>query len=488
MAVLVRERSPSLWRHWRWLLLVLAGLAIVGAAGWGVWRWALAPAADALLEPLPQDPHIQVFFNQSQAARYTEAYRPQERLGDDLEAIVIGAIASAQRSVDIAVQELRLPGIAWALVERHRAGVQVRVILEDSYRRPLSQISAPELAAMEDRDRARYVDGMQIIDQDQDGQLSQAEINQNDALMILQNAGIPILDDRADGSRGSDLMHHKFVVVDQRWVVMGSANFTPSDMHGDFLKPDSRGNPNHLIRIDSIEVARLFAQEFALLWGDGVGQLPNSYFGLQKPYRPPSRVMVRPDAAVTVQFSPISPTQNWWNSGNGLIGNTLNRAQQRVDFALFVFSDQNLSNILGVRQQQGVTVRGVIDESFIFRSYSEGLDLLGVALPDDRCRLEAENRPWGGAIATLGTPTLPDGDLLHHKFAVVDGRWVITGSQNWSDAANHSNDENVVVIENATVAAHFEREFERLYGTAALGVPLALQERIQQQSARCGRP
>ena len=46
----------------------------------------------------------------------------------------------------------------------------------------------------------------------------------------------------------------------------------------------------------------------------------------------------------------------------------------------------------------------------------------------------------------MGVPILPKGDLLHDKFAVIDNKTVITGSHNWSEAANHGNDETLIVI------------------------------------------
>lgn len=484
MAVFIRERSPSLPRRLRRLsLLGLAGLAIAGISLWG-FRWARSLQPQPLLEPLPQDAYIQAYFNHSEATFYTEPYRFQERMGDNLEQVVIDAIQSADESVDVAVQELRLPGIAIALRERQQAGVKVRVILENSYRQPLSEMAVSG-TEMDERERDRYEDAIQLIDQNRDGQLSPEEIAQNDAIVILEQAKIPILDDRADGSRGSDLMHDKFVIVDGRTLVVGSANFTTSDMHGDFLTPDTRGNANHLLRIESRELAQVFSQEFALMWGDGVGGAADSRFGVQKPYRGPQTVTLAPNSTVTVKFSPTSSSQNWWASGNGLIGHTLSEAKHQVDLALFVFSDQYLSYVLEARHHEGVSVRALIDANFMFRNYSEGLDMMGVALPDERCRIEAGNHPWGEAIATVGTPNLPEGDMLHHKFAVVDGTTVVTGSQNWSASANHSNDENVLVVHNATVAAHFEREFERLYRDAILGVPLDIQEKIQRQTDKC---
>lgn len=206
--------------------------------------------------PLPQDKQIQVYTNHEPASSYTEPYRKYTRDGDNLEQIIIEAISTAQSMVDVAVQELRLPGVAQALVERHRAGVKVRVILENTYSRPFSQFMSEEVTALPQRDRDRYNEARQLIDLSGDNQLGPDEINQRDALVILDNANIPRIDDTADGSAGSNLMHHKFLLVDGRTVIVTSANLTTSDVHGDFKSPSSRGNANNLLKIESPELAR----------------------------------------------------------------------------------------------------------------------------------------------------------------------------------------------------------------------------------------
>jgi len=43
----------------------------------------------------------------------------------------------------------------------------------------------------------------------------------------------------------------------------------------------------------------------------------------------------------------------------------------------------------------------------------------------------------------------------------------------------------LLVINSPVVAAHFEREFERLYTQAVLGVPVAVQQKIQAQKQKC---
>jgi phosphatidylserine/phosphatidylglycerophosphate/cardiolipin synthase-like enzyme len=448
--------------------------------------WRSQDAGVTLQPPLPQDPNIQVYFNQAQSAAYTDPYRQRQRLGDDLEAVIVEAIAAAQVSVDVAVQELTLPRIAQALRDKYQSGVPVRVVLENQYSTSWSQVSPQDVAALDERQQNDYTEFKQFVDVNGDRQLSQDELLTRDALSILQAGGVPVIDDTADGSKGSDLMHHKVVIIDNTIVLVGSVNFTMSGVHGDYGSATSLGNANHLLKITSPALAAMFSEEFALLWGDGPGGQTDSLFGLQKPHRPPQQVALSPTSSITVQFSPASPSRHTWEeSANGLIGRTLSRSTQTIDMALFVFSDQTLSHALQRQQQAGTQIRALIEPGLAYRSYSETLDIMGVALPNSRCNYDEGNRPWMRPLTTVGVPQLPDGDVLHHKFGVIDHHLVITGSQNWSAAANNSNDENVLVIDNATVAAHFEREFERLYGAASLGVPSWLQDKMTDQQAKC---
>jgi phosphatidylserine/phosphatidylglycerophosphate/cardiolipin synthase-like enzyme len=431
---------------------------------------------------LPQYPLIQAYFNQSNDSRYTEPYRQQTRSGDHLEELIVAAISSARSTVDIAVQEFRLPGIAQALANRQRSGIKVRLIVENLYNRPLS-LAAPQLAVLPKREQERYAELVRLADANKDGSLSEAEISNGDALAIVRDAGIPVIDDTADGSKGSGLMHHKFVVVDGKTVIVTSANFTTSDIHGDFNSTASRGNPNNLLRLSSPELAKLFTQEFDIMWGDGPGRKPDSKFGVKKPMRPIARIQVG-SATVAVQFSPATSKTPWPQTPNGLIDRTLAKAKTSVNLALFVFSAQQLANTLEAKSQQGVGIRALVDSSFVYRPYSEAMDMMGASLLQD-CKLEVENRPWAKPLTTVGMPKLPVGDRLHHKFGVVDGKTVITGSHNWSEAANRANDETLLVVESPTVAAHFEREFDRLYQGAILGIPARIKQKMDSRSSEC---
>jgi phosphatidylserine/phosphatidylglycerophosphate/cardiolipin synthase-like enzyme len=455
--------------------LAVGSIAITIFCGYWFWLRPQSGSADNL-PLLPQDESIQIYFNHDRTVGFTEPYRQKTRRGADLAAKIIAAIESAQSQIDIAVQEFQLPNIAQALATKSQTGIKIRVILEHNYSRPLSELTATDIDGLTSREREHYQEFQQLVDLDRNGSLSPDELNQRDALIILKNAKIPILDDTADGSKGSGLMHHKFMVVDGHQVIVTSANWTTSDVYGDFSHPESEGNQNNLVAIASSDLAAAFTNEFNLMWGDGTTGNQISQFKAHKPVRTPVEVLVG-KTRVLVQFSPTSQQQAWEDSSNGSIGKLLGTSQQQVDLALFVFSEPTLGNILQTQSQHGVKVRGLIDRQFAYREYSSALSLMG-GDSQNLCQTNSNNLQLSN---TIGVPTLPTGDLLHHKFAIIDRRTVITGSHNWSNAANYHNDETLLVIQdNPTVAAHFDREFNRLYEHAIVGIPARV------KSKRCG--
>ncbi|MEL7083826.1 MAG: phospholipase D-like domain-containing protein [Cyanobacteria bacterium J06597_1] len=457
----------------RWRRLILMGLGLLVLIAVGYW---VAPSVEQnwdssrLLEPLPQHSHIRVAFNQERSHRYTDPYRNIERYGEDLEALLIQDIEQARYSIAVAVQEINLPDIAHALAERQQAGLRVRVIVENSYRRNWGELTPSEIDQLDEDDRRKFSEYLQLVDSDRNGRISPAERQQQDAMAILAEAGIPIVDDTEDGSRGSDLMHHKFMVIDDREVFTGSANWTLSGIHGDLDRRQSRGNANHLVVLSSDELAQIFLEEFGLMWGDGPGGAPDSQFGVNKPERQMQQVQVG-DATVGVHFSPAGAEVSYALTSGGEIDRTLARATSSVDLALFVFSDRTIAERLQLLRDRRLDIRGVFDPGFAYRDFSQTLMLWNLA--DDVCL--SDNEPQRLPLETIGVPELPDGDKLHHKFAVIDALGasptVVTGSHNWSKAANRNNDETVLTIASPTVAAHFSREFDRLYRTATLGPP-----------------
>jgi cardiolipin hydrolase len=53
--------------------------------------------------------------------------------------------------------------------------------------------------------------------------------------------------------------------------------------------------------------------------------------------------------------------------------------------------------------------------------------------------------------------------IMHHKFVVIDGAKVLSGSFNWTMQAVMGNKENVIVTEEPEIVAPFAEEFESLW-------------------------
>ena len=441
-------------------------------------RGELVGAASVGVLNLPGQ--IAVGFNHHQHNRYQSPISGEWRDGDDIEKMLVQAIEVAQHEILVAVQELSAPRIAEALIAAQHRGVTVRVILENNYSTPWTEQTPSQLKPHQ---RQRRYQLEQLADQNGDGTTTPEEAKRGDAIGLLRDHRIPIIDDTDDGSRGSGLMHHKFVVIDRTVVLTGSANFTRSGMHGDANRPRTRGNVNHILRVQSDAFAELFRQEFGTMWGDGPGGKLNSRFGLQKESTGVRTAMVGA-TRVDVLFAPHRKRD--LNHGLNWIEEQLDEARTSIDMALFVFTAQQLADALQGGVNAGLQIRLIADPSFASRSFSEVLDLLGVGLPDRNCKLEKDNQPFNKGLKGVGTPRLARGDKLHHKFAVIDNKKVITGSFNWSPSAAHTNDETLMVIHSPQLAKHFTREMDRLWYAAELGITPHIQRKLDRQKIRCG--
>ena len=132
----------------------------------------------------------------------------------------------------------------------------------------------------------------------------------------------------------------------------------------------------------------------------------------------------------------------------------LDGAKDYIHVAMYAFTSRYLAQALVRARERGVEVKVVLDRSFQEESeYSKGDFLKRKGIP---VRLVTP-------VETRGLRVIKG--LMHHKFAVIDGRVVITGSYNWTARAERVNYENLLIFVNAPgVAGAYEREFERLWG------------------------
>lgn len=57
----------------------------------------------------------------------------------------------------------------------------------------------------------------------------------------------------------------------------------------------------------------------------------------------------------------------------------------------------------------------------------------------------------------------PQGGLMHHKFAVIDSEWVITGSANWTQRGICQNANHMVILRHRKVAERYLDEFYEMF-------------------------
>ncbi|HEV2177749.1 MAG TPA: phospholipase D-like domain-containing protein [Terriglobia bacterium] len=142
-------------------------------------------------------------------------------------------------------------------------------------------------------------------------------------------------------------------------------------------------------------------------------------------------------------------------SAANVIEELIRQARLTVDAALYRFSNRRLARALGDAAARGVAVRLVLNSNDHYeenRAAQETLRDYGIAFRLSRGR---------------GGP----GSKMHHKFAVFDRRWVVTGSYNWTLESEGSNYENLLALGSRRVAVEYSREFEKLWaeGGASAG-------------------
>jgi phosphatidylserine/phosphatidylglycerophosphate/cardiolipin synthase-like enzyme len=362
---------------------------------------------------------------------------------DDLETVIVDFIDGAQKTLQVAVQELDNENIARALVRaRADRDVTVEVFLEQDYlveswtgadverlREPQESVAAA---------RERIVWGTVPLPLDVNRRL----------LGALQRARIDV---KADLNPA--IFHQKFVVRDYKLpaaaVLSGSTNFTDTDTHS---------NLNHVVIFHDARVAQEYWVQFNQLrsgeFGRGTLGMPPRDYLLNKV---PVRILFAPDN--TPELELVKQMLK------------LRRLDAKLDFAIFTFSNSSaVDEALSMLARAGCKIRGVLD------------------------RGQNRTRTWSGAWRLRGEQNielfLPKSSWklrkLHHKLMVIDDSTVCAGSFNYTADANDFNDENLFVIgsadplvddkpvdtdECARITAFFRTEIERIIAHSEAWTP-----------------
>ena len=264
--------------------------------------------------------------------------------------------------------------------------------------------------------KQRGVDVRWVTD-DENGLVADDEPGRGQFAM-LQEAGIEVRsDDR------SALMHNKFWIFDRQTVWTGSTNITESGI----FKQD-----NNTLVIQSPALAAVYENEFQEMW--------NGQFGPKSPSQKDQQTLVVNGSPVQVVFTSED------KAIEESIIPVVNSASQSIRFLAFSFTDFPLASAMIQRAQNGVDVAGVFEK---------------VGSDTDAAELKT--------LYCAQIPVRRDGNsaFMHNKVIVVDQRYVITGSLNFSTNAEDNNDENVIIIDNPDIARLYIQDFDRLWSQAS---------------------
>ena len=153
---------------------------------------------------------------------------------------LVDAIDAARLSIDVAAYSISLNSVRFALINAHKRGVQVRVVMEST------------------------------------------NMDRSDPQALIE-AGIPVVGDNMDG-----LMHNKFLIIDKSEVWLGSMNFTDSGTYED---------NNNLMRIHSTKIAENYSVEFKEMFEDDM-------FGPDIVAQTPNPTVTIDNTKIDIYFSP----------------------------------------------------------------------------------------------------------------------------------------------------------------------------------------
>jgi len=265
------------------------------------------------------------------------------------------------------------------------------------------------------------------------------------AMRTLRNNVPAIVDNFDRTNAGAGLMHNKFVIIDARdrssdrddWIIMGSWNPT---------EPGTFDDAQNVVEIQDQALANAYTREFEEMWGSST-DTPNSAvsrFGARKLDNTPHLFFIgqdEPRIPMELYFSPSDQV-------SARLVRAVNDAGTSLYFATLTFTRDDIARALVDRHDEGIPVRGIMDNRTDQGSEFDYLQSSGVDV-----------------FLKKGLS-----GFLHHKYLIVDAEspvadapHVITGSHNWSNAAEFSNNENTLVIHDRAIAEQYLQEWYTRY-------------------------
>jgi phosphatidylserine/phosphatidylglycerophosphate/cardiolipin synthase-like enzyme len=249
--------------------------------------------------------------------------------------------------------------------------------------------------------------------------VTDSDNDRGEAIDMLRAMKIPIV-----GDQRTALMHDKFIVIDREEVWLGSMNLTTNDAYL---------NDNNFLRFRTPALAVPFLEEFEEMFTRHI-------FGAGSAGESGATIPVGDGCIAQALFAPD-------DSPAGEIVRRIRAAQRTVYLMAFSFTSKDIAAALQERAAQGVQVLGVVEQSQERSNTGAQFQLLKGAKLDFRLDGNPRN--------------------MHHKVILIDRELIITGSYNFTESAEHNNDEDALLLQCEATAALFENEFWRVFESAS---------------------
>ncbi len=140
---------------------------------------------------------------------------------------------------------------------------------------------------------------------------------------------------------------------------------------------------------------------------------------------------------IEVYFSPEGGAED------AVIGEIVS-AKREIDVAMYSFTNRRIAQALIDAKQRGVRVRVLVESGSLEDPFSKAKFLYSNGID-------------------VKVYSSKEGGILHHKFAIYDGKRVTTGSFNWTSFAEHRNAEDLVLVKSKSIAQKYKKRFETLW-------------------------
>lgn len=212
------------------------------------------------------------------------------------------------------------------------------------------------------------------------------------------------------------LMHNKFIIYDSKSVITGSMNFSKTGLSG--------FNSNCIFYINSAEIAKIYQEEF--------NQMISGKFHTAK-----SSINHRTIMLGTTKVTPLFSPKDKIVTSN--IIPMIDNARHYIYIPAFLITHEDLTSALVRAKHRNVDVKIIVDATNTTGKRNKVKTLRAAGIP-----VKVEN--YAGK--------------LHSKSMIIDDKYIIAGSMNFSKSGENKNDENVLIIEDTRLAKYYKGYFE----------------------------